>query len=83
MVAAADAYVSDFGTLKVVPSRFNRDRTLCILDMNYWAIAYLRPFQSMQLAVTGDSIQRQILAEYTLVSRNEAASAKVADLSTS
>jgi len=83
IVAAADAYVSDFGTLKVVPSRFNRDRTLCVLDMNYWAIAYLRPFQSVQLAVTGDNIQRMILAEYSLVSRNEAASAKVADLATS
>jgi hypothetical protein len=83
IVAAADAYVSDFGTLKVVPSRFNRDRTLCVLDMNYWAVAYLRPFQSTQLAVTGDSTQRMILAEYALVSRNEAASGKVADLSTS
>jgi len=83
IVAAADAYVSDFGQLKVVPSRFNRDRTVCILDMSYWAIAYLRPFQSTQLAVTGDSIQRMILAEYCLVSRNEAASAKVTDLATS
>ena len=83
IVAAADAYVSDFGTLKVVPSRFNRDRTVMILDMNYWAIAYLRPFQSEQLAKTGDSIQRMILAEYTVVSRNEAASGKVADLATS
>ena len=83
IVAAADAYVSDFGTLKVIPSRFNRDRTLCVLDMNYWAIAYLRPFQSLQLAVTGDSTQRMILAEYTLVSRNEAASGKVTDLATS
>ena len=80
IVAAADAYVSDFGTLKVIPSRFNRDRTVCVLDMNYWALAYLRPFQSTQLAVTGDSIQRMILAEYTLVSRNEAASGKVTDL---
>ena len=83
IVAAADGYVSDFGTLKVVPSRFNRDRTISILDMNYWAIAYLRPFQSVQLAVTGDSIQRMILAEYTVVSRNEAASGKVTDLATS
>jgi hypothetical protein len=44
--------------------------------MNYWAIAYLRPFQSVQLAVTGDSIQRMILAEYTLTvspASNEAA----------
>jgi hypothetical protein len=83
IVAAADAYVSDFGTLKVIPSRFNRDRTISVLDMNYWAIAYLRPFQSVQLAVTGDSIQRMILAEYTLVSRNEAASGKVVDCATS
>jgi len=82
IVAAADGYVSDFGALKVVPSRFNRDKTVCVLDMNYWAIAYLRPFQSVQLAVTGDSIQRMVLAEYTVVSRNEAASGKVADLST-
>lgn len=83
IVAAADMYVSDFGALKIVPSRFNRDRTVCVLDMNYWAIAYLRPFQSVQLAVTGDNIQRMILAEYTLVSRNEAASGKVTDLATS
>lgn len=82
IVAAADAYVSDFGTLKVIPSRFNRDRTVCVLDMNYWAIAYLRPFQSLQLAVTGDSSQRMILAEYCLVSRNEAASGKVVDCAT-
>ena len=83
IVAAADAYVSDFGTLKVIPSRFNRDRTVCVLDMDFWAIAYLRPFQSLQLAVTGDSTQRMILAEYTLTSRNEAASGKVVDCATS
>ena len=82
IVAAADAYVSDFGTLKVIPSRFNRDRTVCVLDMDFWAIAYLRPFQSLQLAVTGDSTQRMILAEYTLTSRNEAASGKVVDCAT-
>lgn len=83
IVAGADAYVSDFGTLKVVPSRFNRDRTISILDMNYWAIAYLRPFQSVQLALTGDSIQRMILAEYAIVSRNQGASGKVTDCATS
>ena len=83
IVAAADAYVSDFGELAVVPSRFNRDRTISILDLNYWALAYLRPFQSVQLAVTGDNIQRMILAEYALVSRNEAASGKVVDCATS
>ena len=83
IVAAADAYVSDFGTLTVVPDRFNRDRTMCVLDMEYWAVAYLRPFHSFPLAKVGDSDQRMILAEYCLESRNEAASGKVVDLATS
>lgn len=83
IIAAADAYQSDFGLLKVIPSRFNRDRTLCVLDMNYWAIAYLRPFMQVPLAKVGDSDQRMVLVEGGLESRNEAASGKVADLATS
>jgi hypothetical protein len=83
IVAAADAYVSDFGTFKVVPNRFSRDRTITVLDMEYWAVAYLRPFQQFALAKVGDSDQRQILAEYCLVSRNQAASGKVTDCATS
>jgi hypothetical protein len=80
---AADAYVSDFGKLMIVPNRFQRDRTLFVLDFDYWAIAYLRKFQQKDLAKTGDSDRKQILSEYTLVSRQEAASGKVTDLTTS
>ena len=47
-----------------------------------WAIAYLRPFRVYDLAKTGDAEKRLLLSEYTLESRNEAASAKVADLLT-
>lgn len=83
IVAAADRYVSDFGMFRVVPSRFNRDRTLCVLDMEYWEVAYLRPFQTIPLAKVGDSDQRMIIVEAGLKSRNEAASGKVADLATS
>lgn len=83
IVAAADSYVSDFGTLRVVPSRFNRDRTIGILDMDYWAVAYLRPFKQEALAKVGDSEQRQIIVEYCLEARNQKASAKVTDLATS
>lgn len=83
IIAAADAYQSDFGLLRVVPNRFSRDRTICILDFEYWEVAYLRPFQSFPLAKVGDSDQRMILAEFALVSRNEAASAKVTDCATS
>ncbi|HZD13180.1 MAG TPA: DUF5309 family protein [Candidatus Binatus sp.] len=83
IIAAADAYVSDYGNHNVVPNRFNRDRTVCVLDMEYWSIAYLRSFTQFPLAKTGDSDQRQILAEYCLVNKNQAASGKVADLTTS
>ena len=83
IIAAADSYQSDFGLFRVVPNRFNRDRTIALLDMEYWAVAYLRPFQQFALSKTGDSDKRQILAEYSLVSRNEAASGKVVDCSTS
>jgi hypothetical protein len=83
IIGAADIYVSDFGELKVVPSRFSRDRTISIVQKDMWAVAYLRPFKVWELSKTGDSEKRLLLAEYTLESRNEAASAKVADLNTS
>jgi hypothetical protein len=82
IIGAADIYVSDFGELKVVPSRFSRDRTISIIQKDMWAIAYLRPFKVYDLAKTGDAEKRLLLSEYTLESRNEAASAKVADLNT-
>lgn len=83
IIAAADVYVSDFGEHKIVPSRFNRDRTILVLDMDYWDIAYLRPFTQFPLAKTGDADRRQLLCEYTLVSKNQQASGKVVDLTTS
>jgi hypothetical protein len=82
LISAIDAYQSDFGALKIIPNRFSRDRTVSILDMEYWEIAYLRPFQTVPLAKVGDSDQRMILVEAGLKSRNEAASGKVADLVT-
>ena len=83
IIAAADRYVSDFGAFKVVPSRFNRDRTMCILDMDFWELAYLRPFQQVPLAKVGDSDQRMVIVEVGLKSLNEGASGKISDLSTS
>ena len=82
IIGAADIYVSDFGELKVVPSRFSRDRTISIIQKDMWAIAYLRPFKVYDLAKTGDAEKRLLLSEYTLESRNEAASAKVSELKT-
>jgi len=85
IVAAVDAYESDFGRLKIVPNRFQRARDVLVLQMDMWAVAYLngRRMVSIPLAKTGDSDRRQMLSEYALVSRNEKASGGVFDLTTS
>jgi hypothetical protein len=85
IVAAVDAYESDFGRLKIVPNRFQRARDVLVLQMDMWALAYLngRRMVSIPLAKTGDSDRRQMLSEYALVSRNEKASGGVFDLTTS
>ena len=80
IIGAADVYLSDFGTLQVVPDRFMRTRDALLLDPEYAALAYLRPFATNDLAKTGDSEKTQLLAEFTLEMRNEAAHAIVADL---
>ena len=85
IVAAADVYLSDFGTVSVVPNRFmtstnSCDETAFVLDPDMAAVAYLRPFQTNELAVTGDNESTQLLAEYTLEVKNEAAHGIIADL---
>jgi hypothetical protein len=83
LYAAIDVYASDYGELKVVPNRFSRDRTAHVLDLEYWAVSFLRPITMEEIAKTGDSSKKMIITEYTLESRNEAASGAVADLTTS
>jgi hypothetical protein len=80
IIGAADVYMSDFGTMSVVPNRFMRVRDALILDPEYAALAYLRPFQTNDLAKTGDSENTQLLAEVTLEVKNEAAHGIIADL---
>jgi len=82
ILGAADVYISDWGELQVVPNRFSRDTTLLVLDMDMWAVAYLRPFRVQPLSKTGDSERRQLIVEYSLEARNEKASGKVADINT-
>ena len=76
-------YESDFGVMKVVPNRFQRARDVLVLQMDMWAVAYLRNMTTTTLAKTGDNEKRQLLCEYTLESRNEQASGIVADCTTS
>lgn len=80
---AIDIYVSDFGQHQIVANRFSRDRDLHCLETDLWAISYLRPMKTIDIAQTGDATKGAIIAEYTLEARNEAGSGVVADLTTS
>jgi len=65
----------------VVANRFQRARDVLVLEIDKWAVAYLngRNMISIPLAKTGDSDRSQILAEYSLVARNEKASGGIFD----
>ena len=80
VVASVDVYISDFGSFKIIPDRFQRARDCWFIDFDFWAVAYLRPFQTESLAKTGDSIKQMIIAEYGLMSKNQAANGFLADV---
>ena len=82
IVAAADVYVSDFGVVEILPSRFQRERDAWLLDFDFLEIATLRPFQVEELAKTGDGKKFMMLQEWGLRVKNEAALGIVADLNT-
>jgi hypothetical protein len=80
LYASVDFYVSDFGTIQAVPDRFMATRDVFILQSDKLAIAYLRPFQTVELAKTGDADLREILVEYALECRAPKAHGAVYDI---
>lgn len=64
IIGAADVYLSDFGTLSVVPNRFQRERDAFLLDPEYASVCYLRPIQAVDLAKTGDAEKKMLLCEF-------------------
>jgi len=81
--AAADLYASDFGDLKVIPNRFQRETSAFVLDPEYWSVAYYRDFKQEDVAKTSDATKKALLVEYALVAKNEASSGICADLTVS
>jgi hypothetical protein len=83
IIGAADVYMSDFGTLQVVPNRFQRERDAFVLDPEYASVCYLRPIQAVDLAKTGDAEKKMMICEFGLKVSNEAAHGGVFDLNVS
>ena len=80
LYASVDVYVSDFGELKAVPSRFQDANDVFVLQSDKWSIAYLRPFQTIELAQTGDAMQRELVVEWTVEARAPKSSGAVYDV---
>lgn len=82
VIAAIDVYVSDFGSLKVIPSRWQRERDGWFFDFEFLSLLFLRPIRAVKLAKTGDAEKRMLITEWTLKVSNEQALGLAADLTT-
>ncbi|MBA4363601.1 MAG: phage head protein [Pseudomonas sp.] len=80
LYASVDVYVSDFGELKAIPSRFQDANDVFVLESGKWSIDYLRPFQTIELAQTGDAMQRELVVEWTVTARAPKANGAVYDV---
>ena len=80
VIGAADGYVSDFGTLSVIPHAYGLTRDVLGIDPKFWAMAPLRSWMSHDLADISDANQFAIVTEQTLESRNERSSFAIRDL---
>lgn len=77
---AVDVYQSDFGDVKIIPDIFLAQSKDCFfINPDYLRVAYLRPFQTVPLAKTGDSDKKMLLVDYTLEVGNEHAHGLITD----
>lgn len=74
LVGAVDIYVSDFGNLALVPHPYAFTVACVGIDPSMWAVGVLRGWKTQPLAKLGDSDREEILAEHTLIARNQASS---------
>ena len=77
--------VTNFGTLELVPNRFQPDSStggadLYLIDPDLWERSYLQGYETKELARDGLAENREITVDATLCSLNEEGNAIVADI---
>lgn len=85
IVGAADTYLSDFGTIDVVPNRVMG--TSAALARNVWLVdpdmvtrGVFDDIKEVTPAVTGDATKKVLITEHSLLVKNEAGIAVAADI---
>jgi hypothetical protein len=83
IILSVDYYESDFGIVKVYATRFlayddgATYESCLILEKEKWALGTLQGLKTEKLAKTGLSTKIQMSTEYTLISREEKANARI------
>lgn len=80
IIGAADIYVADFGNLEVVPNRFMPVDVAYHVDPSMAAINFLRPFEKVELAKTGDAEKMMLICEWGVKVNNERAHGVARDI---
>lgn len=80
ITGGADVYVSDFGSLTLIPHPYGITRDCLLIDPNYAGVATLDGVKSKALASNGDNEKFLLTREATLVIQNEKAHGIIADL---
>lgn len=70
VVATVDIIATDFGRIKVIPSRWVPSDVSLLLDPDYIAVAFYRNFRQFPLAKIGDAETRMVLSEWGVEMRN-------------
>lgn len=77
IIGAADVYVDDFGKISLIPHQYAVANIAIFVDPDYAGVATLRGMNTTPLAKTGDADKFLIIAEKTLVVKNQKAHAGI------
>ncbi len=80
VIGAVDIYVSDFGELSFIPNRLQQANRVDIVQTDSWNMATLRPFQTKELASSGDNEKRLLLCEWSLIANSPNANFSIFNL---
>lgn len=80
LYATVEVYVGDFGRYSIVNGRHQRARDIFLIDPKQFELLTLRGMKTTPLAKTGDAENFMVNTEWTLKSKQEAASGAIRDV---
>jgi Family of unknown function (DUF5309) len=70
VVSTVDVLATDFGRIKVIPTRWNPPDVGLLIDPDYAAVSFFRAFRQYLMARVGDAETRMIVVEWGVEMRN-------------